>query len=85
MSVTQERRGAVRSLDLRARVIAPSAVAGWLLVTAKALALMLGVTAGVGLVGGAMLSNVPMILLGWSLLSVAATTLFALSRLGQRR
>ncbi len=84
MSVTQERRGAVRSLDVRARGIAPSAVEGWLVGAAKALALMLGVTAGVGLLGGAMLSNVPMILLSWSLLSVAATTLFALSRLGQR-
>lgn len=56
-----------------------------LLALGKVIALAVGALALAGIMSGAMRPSLSLILVGWVVLSLAATGLFALSRVGDRR
>lgn len=76
------RHGAVRPLGLASRLVASSGVRRWLFGVTKAVALLVAAAAAAGIIGGAMRSSLLVIVLSWSLLSVAVAALYAVSRIG---
>lgn len=80
MSVTQ-RRGAIRPIEPHAPA---SSVAPWLLAVGKGIGLLAAALAVLGTIDGIVRSSPIVILVSWSLLSLAATALFALSRAVRR-
>ena len=83
MSVAQ--RGGLRPIDAAAPVVAPSTLAPRLVAVGKGIGLVIGALAVVGIIEGVVRTNLIVILVSWSLLSVAVTALHALSRAGGRR
>ncbi|MDP9266059.1 MAG: hypothetical protein M3O91_08105 [Chloroflexota bacterium] len=75
----------IRPLGLAARLVAPSTLTRWLFAVGKAMILFIGALAAMGIIDGVSRTNPVVILVSWSLLSVAATVLFALSRAAGRR